>query len=320
MQSGYSAQSTTDEVLQGVDLRGRTAMVTGASSGLGVETARSLARCGARVIMAARDENKTHVAIHAIARQVPGADLVYMPLDLSDRESIVRCAEGVQRSLTSLDLLINNAGVMACPLRRTVEGWEWQLAVNHIGHFLLTGELVPALLRAPEPRIVNLTSGGHQLGAPDPLDPHFIQRPYDKWLAYGQSKTANIWHALALFERLGDRGVSAFAVHPGAVGTDLGRHISDGEVEDLRGAAEDTPALDFKTIPQGAATSVWAATSASLNGMGGLYLEDCQIGKPVQGEGLAVSGYAAWALDVERAQAFWRQSEAWVGRRYDWPH
>ncbi len=315
MEVSYSAESTTDEVMQGVDLQGRVALVTGASSGLGVETARSLAQGGAKVILAARDENRTRLAMDGIFQQLPKADLVYMPLDLSDKDSIAQCAGHIQDSLPHLDLLINNAGVMACPLRRTAEGWEWQLAVNHIGHFALTNELLPVLLRSPAPRIVNLTSGGHQLGAPDPVDPHFLTRPYDKWLAYGQSKTANIWHAVSLFERYGEQGLSAFAVHPGAVGTDLSRHMSEAEIQNLRGPSDDKPRLDFKSIPQGAATSVWAATSASLESMGGLYLEDCGIGKPIEGEGLSATGYAPWALDLERAEAFWQQSEAWVGSR-----
>lgn len=317
MESTFSAHSTTDDVMRGIDLHGRYVLVTGASSGLGVETARSLALGGATVILAARDERKTRSAISDILRQAPDAHLSYMPLDLSDPASIRRCAENIDRSHPCLDLLINNAGVMACPLRRTAQGWEWQLAVNHIGHFLLTGELIPALLRAPAPRVINLTSGGHQFGALDFDDPHFHDRSYDKWLAYGQSKTANIWHAVSLFERMGRLGLSAFAVHPGAVYTELSRYMSEEEMQGIGGGSDDAPGLTFKSIPQGSATTVWAATSATLAGRGGLYLEDCCVGLPAQGPGLSASGYASWAYDRERAEALWQRSEEWVGRRFD---
>lgn len=316
--SNFSANSTTDEVMQGIDLSGQCALITGASSGLGVETARSLALGGATVLMAARDEQKTRAAMESILQAVPAANLVFMPLDLSDPASILQCAKSVSDSRPHLDLLINNAGVMACPLQRNALGWEWQLGVNHIGHYLLTGELVPKLLRASAPRVVNLTSGGHQFGPVDFDDPHFHHRPYDRWLAYGQSKTANIWHALSLFERLGERGLSAFAVHPGAVHTELSRHMSAKELQGLQGESDNAARLTFKSIPQGAATTVWAATSAALEGRGGLYLEDCGIGSPVQGEGLSSSGYAPWALDRDRAEALWRLSEEWVGRRFAW--
>lgn len=318
MESGFSAKSTTDEVMHGIDLRGSCALITGASSGLGVETARSLALGGATVIMAARDEHKTRSAMAEIQHQAPAADLVFMPLDLSDPASILQCAESLRCSRPRLDLLINNAGVMACPLQRTAQGWEWQLAVNHIGHFLLTGELVSILLQAPAPRVINLTSGGHQFGPVDFDDPHFHRRAYDRWLAYGQSKTANIWHASTLFERLGPLGLSAFAVHPGAVVTELSRYMSEEELNGMQSGSDTAPGLTFKSIPQGAATTVWAATSADLTGKGSLYLEDCGVGLPVQGEGLSTSGYAPWAFDRDRAEALWQHSEQWVGRRFDW--
>ncbi len=318
MEDSFSADSTTDEVMQGVDLHGRSALITGASSGLGVETARSLALAGATVIMAARDEQKTREAMAAILQESPKADLVFMSLDLSDPASIRKCAENVRFSRSRLDLLINNAGVMACPLQRTAQGWEWQLAVNHIGHFLLTGELVQTLLQAPAPRVINLTSGGHQFGPVDFDDPHFKHRPYDRWLAYGQSKTANIWHAIALYERLGDRGLGALAVHPGAVHTELSRYMSEEELQGMLGGSDEAPGLAFKSMPQGAATTVWAATSSALTGRGGLYLEDCGVGVPVQGEGLAASGYAPWAVDREGAEKLWKLSEEWVGSRFDW--
>ncbi len=316
MDSRFSAQSTSEDVMRGIDLYGRNALVTGASSGLGVETARSLAMAGACVIMAARDEQKTRSAMSEILQQAPDASLHYMALDLSDPASILNCAEHIERSCPSLDLLINNAGVMACPLQRTAGGWEWQLAVNHIGHFLLTGELLPMLLRAPAPRVINLTSGGHQFCALDLDDPHFINRSYDKWLAYGQSKTANIWHALSLFERMGPRGLSAFAVHPGAVSTELGRHMSEAELESIGGGVDDAPGLVFKSIPQGAATTLWAATSAALAGRGGLYLEDCGVGLPASAPGLSSTGYAPWAYDLQGAAALWQRSEEWVGKQF----
>lgn len=308
--------STTDDVIRGIDLGGRCVLVTGASSGLGVETARSLALAGAKVVLAARDERKTRAAMNDILREAPNADLSYIPLDLSDLESILSCAKRIRRSHSCLDLLINNAGVMACPLRRTVQGWEWQLAVNHIGHFLLTGELIPILLRAPAPRVINLTSGGHQFGALDFDDPHFRGRAYDKWLAYGQSKTANIWHAVSLFERFGRLGLSAFAVHPGSVYTELSRYMSKEEMQGMERGTNNTAGLTFKSIPQGAATTVWAATSAALTGKGGLYLEDCSVGLPAAGIGLSASGYAPWAYDRKSAEALWQRSEQWTRRRF----
>ncbi|HUH37613.1 MAG TPA: SDR family NAD(P)-dependent oxidoreductase [Spongiibacteraceae bacterium] len=316
--SGFSAGSTTDDVISGVDLTGKVALVTGASAGLGVETSRALAGAGATVLMAARDPAKTEGAMARVRERVPEARLQFVQLELSDPASVRRAAEQVLAGYPRLDLLINNAGVMACPLQRTPEGWEWQMAVNHIGHFLLTGLLVPALLESAAPRVVNLSSGGHKYGPVDFDDPFFHTREYDKWLAYGQAKTANIWLARALHRRLSGRGLAAFAVHPGAIFTELGRHLSDEDVKMLSSGGTGRGKLSFKSIPQGAATSVWAATSPQLAGQGGLYLEDCNIGQLSTHDGAAADGYAPWAMDDDSAERLWQMSETWVGQQFKW--
>lgn len=314
----FCATSTSDDVMRGVDLSGKVALVTGTSAGLGVETASALAAAGATVLMAARDEARNRKAMAAIAERIPAAQLAYLVLDLADPQSIRRCSEAVLSHWPRLDLLINNAGVMACPLQRTRQGWEWQVAVNHIGHFLLTGWLLPALLRASAPRVVNLSSSGHKYSPVDFDDPHFNTRAYDKWLAYGQAKTANIWHAVALYQHLQGTGLSAFAVHPGAIVTELGRHLSKEDIRALHTGTPQQPTLTFKSVPQGAATTLWAATSTALAGRGGLYLEDCRIGRPASAADSTVGGYAPWALDPERAQALWEATQRWTGTQFDY--
>jgi len=213
-----------------------------------------------------------------------------------------------------IDLLINNAGVMACPLAHTHDGFELQFGTNHLGHFLFTCLLVPSLLAAAPARVVNLSSAGHKMGGVDLDDPNFEQRKYDKWQAYGQSKTANVQFSVALNARLAERGVTVNAVHPGMIMTELGRHLQQEDIEALQASSA---SLDtrFKTIPAGAATSVWAATSAELEGRGGLYLEDCHVAEPVTEDNPA-GGYTDYALDTEAAAGLWQLSERLVKQEF----
>jgi NAD(P)-dependent dehydrogenase (short-subunit alcohol dehydrogenase family) len=277
-------------VLRGTNLTGRTAVITGASSGLGLETARALSSVGCQVVAAVRDVAATRAVLD-------GADLIQ--LDLADLRSVRRAATDIADRHRHIDLLINNAGVMATPLLRTAQGFELQLGTNHFGHFVLTTALLPNL--GAGSRIVNLTSRGHLVSGMRWEDPNFTDESgYQKWVAYGQSKSANVLFTVELERRLGGRGIHAFAVHPGAVITDLGRHVS----------AADTARfgrLDYVEVSLGAATTVWAATSPALDGLGGLYLEDCGIAVPVT-EGVE-GGYAAHAVDPEQAERLWEWSE-----------
>lgn len=310
----FGFHTTADEALSGIDLHGRVAVVTGASGGLGAETARALAAKGAEVTIGCRDTTRGAQVAEAIAA-VPGTGAVHVDgLDLLDRASIRAFAARVLDRHAKLHMLINNAGVMGCPLGRAPEGWELQFATNHMGHFLLTNLLVPALRAGAPARVVSVSSAGHMRAPVDFDDLHFERKPYEKWEAYGQAKTANALFAVALDARLADCGVRAFALHPGAIGTDLGRHLSR---EDLGPLLERiaTTAGGFKEIPAGAATSVWAATAPELGGKGSLYLEDCNLSAPVGTEGVT-TGYLPHALDPEAAERLWRVSEHLLDQRF----
>jgi NAD(P)-dependent dehydrogenase (short-subunit alcohol dehydrogenase family) len=291
------AETTALEVVEGIDLSGRTAVVTGVSAGLGVETSRALRAAGARVVGLARDLDKARTALAS----VDGVELV--ACDLADLESVRAAAKEVSSGYPEIDLLINNAGVMAPPLMRTAQGFELQIGTNHLGHFALTTALLPRLNRGA--RVVNVSSRGHLRGGIQWDDPHWQTTPYDKWLAYGQSKTANVLFALELDKRVGSEGIHAYALHPGVIMTELSRHLTQ---EDSAGLATRLVNLQLKTVEQGAATQVWAATSPELEGRGGLYLEDCHVGGPTPCDGSA--GYAPWAMDPEQAARLWDWSEA----------
>lgn len=308
--TAFNGQSTTDDVVQGIDLSGKTALVTGASSGLGFETARSLAKIGARVIITARSEEKAAAARKELLEAVPGADISTLVLELSELDQVRRAAEELLSRESCIDLLINNAGIMACPLERTREGCELQFGANHIGHFLFTCLIAPALKKSAALRVVNLSSAGHKYAPVDFDDPHYNEREYDKWNAYGQAKTANIWFSLGLTKR----GITSNAVHPGAIMTNLGRHMTEDDMKAFGSQAHES-GFEFKSVEQGAATSVWAATCAELEGRGGLYLEDCQIGEPVT-ESKPAAGYADYALDEVAAERLWALSEEIVGQRF----
>jgi len=309
------AETTTTDVLDGVDLTGKTAVVTGGAAGLGAETARSLASVGADVVIAVRDAEKGKAAIEKIRESVPDAKLELANLDLASLASVRAFGQKTLADHNRIDLLINNAGVMACPLGRTADGFEMQLGTNHLGHFLLTGILAPALVNAAPARVVNLSSRGHMRGDIDWDDPHFNNRPYDKWEAYGQSKTANILFTVELDRRLSPSGVRAYAVHPGVIITELGRHLTADDFADMQSRGP-SGGFKFKEVEAGAATTVWAATSADLDGVGGIYLEDCHIGQPASATDSA-DGYAPRAVDPDTARRLWAWSEDQVGEKFE---
>jgi NAD(P)-dependent dehydrogenase (short-subunit alcohol dehydrogenase family) len=314
MPEQFNAESTTDQVMAGVDLTGKTAVVTGGSAGLGIETGRVLAGAGARVVMVGRDPEKLAAAVEGIRGAQPAAQIEQEVMDLADLDSVRAAAARLLERCPEIQLLINNAGVMACPLERTAQGFELQFGTNHIGHFLFTCLLAPSLLAAAPGRIVNLSSAGHRFGGIDFDDPNYERRDYDKWQAYGQSKTANALFSVALEKRLGDRGVHAYAVHPGMIITELGRHLEQSDIDALTARAEDMP-TGFKSVPAGAATSVWAASSVDLEGRGGIYLEDChvaEVGDPQSGHGVA-----PYAIDPGAAERLWSLSEQLVGQQFE---
>ena len=306
------ASATTDDVLGDADLHGRRVVVTGASTGLGEETARALASRGAAVTMTARDAGRGDAAAERIRASFPDADLEVRILDLASLAQVRASAADFLADHDTIDILVNNAGVMACPRADTADGFELQLGTNHLGHFLLSSLLMPALLAAPSARVVALSSRGHRFADVDLEDPNFGQSQYDPWIAYGRSKTANALFAVELDRRYREEGVRAFSVHPGMILTELGRHLTEEALAALRDSMPSDAQSAWKTIPQGAATTVWAATSAELDGRGGLYLEDCHIATPTADPG-AMEGVRTYAMDPTRARDLWRRSEEWVG-------
>jgi len=311
----FNHASTTDDVVAGIDLTGKTAVVTGASTGLGLETARALAVAGAQVVLVARDSARLDAALATVRDAVAGARLDSQVMDLADLASIRAAAASLAERHPQVHILVNNAGVMACPPGRTRDGFELQFGTNHLGHFLFTCLLLPALLAAAPARVVNLSSAAHKFSDVDFADTQYETRPYDKWQAYGQSKTANILFSVALNRRVAALGVTANAVHPGMIMTELGRHLDASDIEALQQRAASRP-VGFKSIPAGAATSVWAATSAELEGRGGLYLEDCHVAAPETAG--AADGYTAYALDPDAAERLWEMSESLVGESFSW--
>jgi NAD(P)-dependent dehydrogenase (short-subunit alcohol dehydrogenase family) len=305
-----SFETTTDEVLAGVDLHGKVAIVTGASTGLGLETARALASVGAHVVLAGRDAARIGAAADTIRERVPDAQLEPGALDLTSLDSVREFAQWFAEDHDRLHLLINNAGVMYTPFEHTAEGFEMQFGTNHVGHFLLTNLLVPLLLADPPSRVVNLSSGGHMGSDIVWDDINFERRDYDKFASYGQSKTANILFSVELDRRLGESGVHAYAVHPGMIATELGRHMTRDDVQALMDRAKSSPSGGmpaYKTVEQGAATSVWAATAPELDDQGGTYLADAEV----------TDQHAPWARDPESARRLWTVSEEMVGQTFD---
>ncbi|GAB7035368.1 SDR family NAD(P)-dependent oxidoreductase [Streptomyces sp. NPDC021749] len=298
--TGFGAHSTADDVLAGIDLTGTTALVTGGYSGLGLEATGALARAGARVIVPARRADTAEGAL----RDVPGAEV--LALDLADLDSVRTFSDRFLQTGRTLDIVINNAGIMACPETRIGPGWEAHFAVNHLGHFALVNRLRPCL--APGSRVVAVASSGHFLSDIRWDDLHF-RTGYDRWLAYAQSKTANALFARHL-DRLGAaNGLHAFAVHPGSILTPLQRHVPRDEWLAHGWITPDgEPADGFKTPQQGAATAVWAATSPLLDAYGGAYCQDCDIADPAETDDMLVGGVKPWATDPESAARLWELS------------
>jgi NAD(P)-dependent dehydrogenase (short-subunit alcohol dehydrogenase family) len=320
MNNSFGATSTADEVLRGVNLSGKRLLVTGVSAGLGVETARALAAHGAEVIGAARDLSKAQGATEQVRAQAAGGgSFRLVQLDLASLDSVRRCSDALLAAGKTFDVIIANAGVMACPKGTTVDGFETQFGTNHLGHFVLVNRIA-SLLR-PGSRLVNLSSAGHRYADVDLEDPNFEHTPYAEFTAYGRSKTANVLFAVEFDRRHKARGVRATAVHPGAIHTELGRYMTTEVRERLvaeinasqpKGAAP----FSWKSIPQGAATSLWAACVADVEAIGGRYCEDCHVAGLAPAPGVR-EGVQPYALDPQRAQALWQKSEELVGERFN---
>ncbi|WP_417613781.1 SDR family NAD(P)-dependent oxidoreductase [Parasphingorhabdus sp.] len=318
----FGATTTADEVLDGIDLTGKLVVITGGASGLGQETARAMAAKGAHIFIPVRDMAKGEAAVAEIKSSVPDANIELMECDLGKMASIQFFAEAFLVQHDRIDLLINNAGVMASPHMTTGDGLELQFGTNHIGHFLLTNLLMPALIKAAEAgsdaRIVNLSSRGHHADTVHFDDPHFETRDYDKWLAYGQAKTANIMFTVGLEKRLAGKGVHALAVHPGGIQTNLGRHLSEDDAAMLVKRIEERSGgkFTFKTVEQGAATTCYAATAPELAGRGGVYLEDCHVADVNDDD--PSGSVRSYAVDPGNAEKLWTMSEATVDQNFSY--
>lgn len=318
----FGQYSTTDEVLDGLDISGKRILVTGVSAGLGVETARVLVAHGADVVGAARDLDKARRATAQIVPGTQSGSLELVELDLASLASVRACADALNADGCRFDIIICNAGIMACPFGKTVDGFETQFGTNHLGHFLLVNRIAGLLKDGG--RLVNLSSAGHRFADVDLDDPNFDHTPYEPFIAYGRSKTANILFAVEFDRRHRDRGIRATAVHPGGIQTELARHIPADAMDELlanlnaANQAAGRPAFEFKSIPQGAATSVWAAIVADAEAVGGHYCEDCHVAETTtDGDPFSISGgVRPYALDPIKAEALWLASEDMVGERF----
>jgi NAD(P)-dependent dehydrogenase (short-subunit alcohol dehydrogenase family) len=313
------------DVLSGINLRGKRILVTGVSAGIGVETARVLAAHGALVVGAARDLAKAKAATAQVQKETAahGGGFELVALDLANLKSVRACADRLLAKGEPLDVVIANAGVMATPFSHTADGFETQLGANHLGHFVLVNR-IRSLIRAGG-RLINLSSAGHRFSNVDLEDPNFERTPYEPFVAYGRSKTANILFAVAFDKRHRDRGVRAAAVHPGGIQTELGRHLDAGHIEKMieqmnqQLAAEGKASFQLKTIPQGAATSVWAAIVAPADEIGGRYCENCHVGNIVPDHVIISAGsegVRGYALDPTTAESLWNKSEELVGESF----
>jgi NAD(P)-dependent dehydrogenase (short-subunit alcohol dehydrogenase family) len=321
----FGAASTTDEVLSGMNLRGKRILVTGVSAGLGIETARSLAAHGADVVGAARDLKKAEGTTAQVQRDAAagGGSFELVVLDLASLKSVRACADQLLAKGQFFDVIIANAGVMATPFGHTTDGFETQFGTNHLGHFVLINRMTPLLRKGG--RLINLSSAGHRYSNVDLDDPNFERTAYDPFVAYGRSKTANILFAVAFDRRHRGRGVRAAAVHPGVIETELARHVDPARIQALidqitkERAAQGKEPFQWKSIPQGAATSVWAAVVAPAAEIGGQYCENCHVGQ-IAPENVTITGGSegvrAYALDPDNAEALWKKSEEMVGEKF----
>jgi NAD(P)-dependent dehydrogenase (short-subunit alcohol dehydrogenase family) len=326
--TSFGATSTTEDVLSGVNLKGKRILVTGVSAGIGVETARSLAAHGAHVVGAARDLNKAKAATEQVLKNTAahGGSFELVELDLASLKNVRACAEKLLAKGEPLDVVIANAGVMATPFGKTADGFETQFGTNHLGHFVLVNRIAPLIRKGG--RLINLSSAGHRGSNVDLEDPNFERTPYDPLVAYGRSKTANILFAVAFDQRHGKRGVRAAAVHPGVIQTELARYADPSRIQNLieqmnkQLAAEGKAPFQWKTIPQGAATSVWAGVVAPADEIGARYCADCHVG-PIVPEQVGITGVSdgvrGYALDPNTAEALWRKSEELVGESFSFP-
>ena len=308
LNSGFGAKSEPSEILDGINLSGKTAIVTGGYSGIGIETTRALSEAGANVIIPARRTEEAMVALDGI---IPKDHIFEM--DLSDLDSIKRFTDLVKNNL-SLSILINNAGIMACPESKTSNGWDLQFAVNHIGHFVLTHELIDSMDQSSGARIINLSSTAHKFSGICWDDIHFLNS-YDKWVSYGQSKTATSLFSIELDRRFKDKNIRSFAVHPGGIFTPLQRHLQQEEMVAMGwlnedGSLSELAKAGFKSSTQGASTSLWAATSSQLDNKGGLYCENCDVANLAGGSPEErYFGVRDWAVDSDEAKKLWHSTE-----------
>ena len=307
--SGFEAKSEPSQILEGIDLDGKVAVVTGGYSGIGLETTRALAGSGVKVYVPVRDPGKAETNLADIAGEV-----IALQMDLGDLDSVRDFAAAVTERESRLDLLINNAGIMACPETRVGDGWESQFAVNHLGHFVLTKGLLPILLNAEAPRVVCLSSIAHRRSDILWDDIHFQSTPYDKWTAYAQAKTADALFALGLDLKYADQGLRAFSVHPGGILTPLQRHLPNEEMQalgwtDADGNLSEQAAALFKSTTQGCTTTLWAATSPALADTGGLYCEDCDVANLATEESPRYFDVAPWATNEDSARRLWDITE-----------
>jgi NAD(P)-dependent dehydrogenase (short-subunit alcohol dehydrogenase family) len=325
MANVFGATSTTEDVLSGVNLQGKRILVTGVSAGLGIETARSLAAHGAHVVGAARDLTKAEAATAQVRKDAAahGGGFELVALDLASLKSVRACADELLAKGKSFDVVIANAGVMATPFGHTADGFETQFGTNHLGHFVFVNRI--ASLMGAGSRLINLSSSGHRYSNVNLEDPNFERTPYEPFVSYGRSKTANIQFAVAFDRRHRERGVRAAAVHPGGIQTELARHMEPGQLQALvdqitkQLAAEGKGPFQFKTIPQGSATSVWAGVVTPADEIGGQYCENCHVGKIVADDVTisAISeGVRGYALDPANAEALWKKSEELVGESF----
>jgi NAD(P)-dependent dehydrogenase (short-subunit alcohol dehydrogenase family) len=325
MANVFGATSTTNDVLSGVNLQGKRILVTGVSAGIGVETARSLAAHGSHVVGAARDLIKAEAATAQVRAEAAksGGGFELVELDLASLKSVRVCADELVAKGEPFDVVIANAGVMATPFGHTADGFETQFGTNHLGHFVFVNRI--ASLMGAGSRLINLSSSGHRFSNVDLDDPNFERTPYEPFVAYGRSKTANILFAVAFDERGRERGVRASAVHPGGIQTELGRHLGQDRVQsmieqmNMQLAAEGKAPFQWKTIPEGAATSVWAGVVAPADEVGGKYCENCHVGHVVADDVIisAISeGVRGYALDSTTAAALWEKSEEMVGESF----